>query len=372
MNFVRPYNQHVLDLIAIQCRSISWPEDKSLKEDLEHMTAEVKEVVDPQIVDIILEMVGKYRESLKLERYADRKAPWVLAYNAYQGTWATSQEDKRSAEEIRDAKLTPLVGQDRANYIWLVTNHRCWAEQNSEDYENAGGGRFTGSRWGYRDDSFKDKYWGDYYADFMGFSEVPTVAPNVTIKLLCYHRARLWTAQNCTSTRTLPDYGPQSRRGAFEIAEKRSKALLPHRLVDLIVEICVAWREATYWNRQNSSSPLQMVAELVDSITGNEETPEVLCKTNEDKAAEIRGRLRLMPGMTEVCDNGADNAQVIFELCFNCAWHEQNKVDYDTALTVDHTTGHSQGYQKDAADCLHKVALCSYRLKLGASLVSDS
>lgn len=350
----RSIDEHLVSLIDIQCRSISYSNDTSLKEDLVDITAELKQKIDPQVVDVVLEMNGRLRDGLILERYADRKNPLVFAANLYNKTWTIAKEEQEAAGKIRDEKLRPLLG-DRADEVFTVCFHKAWAEQNSEDYENAVSDRITGSRWGYKDDAIHDDSFARYYTKFMGFSTYPEISKNVAIKLLCFYRARYWTAQKVTGTHSWADYGPRSRQADFEIADLRSKAVCQDDdFVNAVCSMAEQCRAAAHWNRNDSRNALSRVTELLFFWTQQEEQdPEVVHAEAEKTRERIR---RCWP------KEGA-KADLLFELCEHCAWHEQNQVDYDHCL-IGKASGAADGYKEDADKMFHEIQLTSYRLGL--------
>lgn len=358
----RSVDDALLGLIDIQCRCMSFTGDKSLQNDLKHVTSEVKQLIPPDVVDVVLEMNGAMRQGVMNERLADRKAPWVVASNLYNGTWNLSQKEQEDAKTICDEKLSKPLGHDRANKILEVCIHKCWAEQNSEDYETATGGRVTGSRWGYKDDAIKDELYAQYLGKQMGFSTYPEISKDVCVKLLCYYRSRYWTAENVEETHSELDYGPKSRQAAFDIATKRTKAVFDNdELVDTITDLAVHWRAYAHWDRAKDGPLFQRAVATVISVggllSGSEET------VDEHKEAAMKGAQRCREELrTKWPAEIGDKADILYELCEYCAWHEQNKVDYDRS-SFD-VTGGSEGYREESRQNYRDMELTSYKLCL--------
>lgn len=191
----------------------------------------------------------------------------------------------------------------------------------------------------------------EYHSNFMGFSAPVLVSPNVTVKLLCYHKARLWTAEICTGTNSWPDYGPKSRKAAFDIAEKRAKEFLDSDLVDAIAAMCGYCREHAYWDRrQNNDGTLRSIFGWVQAVD-----PVTSAQASLERRDAAKAELQKLPQVADMVD-------ILLELCEHCAWCEQNKMNYDGASTVDKTTGHAQGYWDDYKKEFHEIELSSYRL----------
>lgn len=80
-------------------------------------------------------------------------------------------------------------------------------------------------------------------------------------------------------------------------------------------------------------------------------TAKIMKKKLKEETEQIREKIRgLLPA------DGRDKADILFELCQHCAWHEQNRVDYEGSLLTN------LGYEEDAKKEKHEMELTSYRL----------
>mmetsp|Transcript_41960 Transcript_41960/g.78470 ORF Transcript_41960/g.78470 Transcript_41960/m.78470 type:complete len:341 (-) Transcript_41960:92-1114(-) len=329
-------NQKLRLLIDTQCRSITYDDDVTLQKDVESVTAEVKQCISPEVVDIILEMNGLMRRSTKLERLCDRKNPIVVIHNLTNRNWNQKLQDWQDAKTIYEEKLKPLL-QENHEAVWKLCAQKVWAEQNWYDWNVAEGGRLTGHAWDYMDKSLKGLIWADYYTNNLGFSPASKISKNAAVKLAAYHKARLWTSETVQSTRFKPGYGPSARGAAFAIAEKRAKELLDENIIELILEMQVKLREFTHLNRRPAHySTYSDRGE--DAKAGAQKHKEELAK---------------MPGIKKADD--------IYQMCLWCSWHEQNSVDYDRC-TIDKLTGEANGYKRQAAEGKHKMDLFAYSM----------
>mmetsp|Transcript_59021 Transcript_59021/g.118052 ORF Transcript_59021/g.118052 Transcript_59021/m.118052 type:complete len:172 (+) Transcript_59021:104-619(+) len=167
---IRPMEKNVVvrRFIQVLCRFVGNEHDRTLEADLKHVEEEVRRCVDEEIVDAIKEIVEKLMMSVALERYADRKAPWVLVHRAL--TWPKSQAHqlKQEAVELKEQRLKPLVG-DRTHAIWKVCDFSAWGEQNTRDWDGAQGGTITGTAWGYLEMSKQNLEIVEKFWDKMGF-----------------------------------------------------------------------------------------------------------------------------------------------------------------------------------------------------------
>lgn len=329
-------NQKLRLLIDTQCRSITYEDDATLHKDVESVTSEVKQVIRPEVVDTILEMNALLRRSTKLERLCDRKNPIVVISNLTNKNWSQKIQDWQDAEQIYEEKLKPLLEENHAA-VWNLCTKKVWAEQNWYDWNVAEGGRLTGHAWDYMDRSLHGLIWADHFTNNLGFSPAPKISKNAAVKLVAYHKARLWTSEAVPSTRFKPGYGPSARGAAFEIAEQRAKELLDNKIVELVLDMQVKLRQMTHLNRR----------------------PEHYATTSnrgEDALAaakHVKEKLGKIPGIKKADD--------IYEMCFWCAWHEQNSVDYDRC-TIDKLTGEANGYKRQAAENKNKMDLYAYSM----------
>lgn len=334
-------NQKFRLLIDTQCRSITYSEDATLQRDVESVTAEVKQCINPAIVDIVMEMNGLMRRSTKLERLCDRKNPIVVISNLSSGNWSQKIQDWEEAKTIKEEKLKPmLVDSQEANHdaIWNLCRYKVWAEQNWYDWNVAEGGHLTGHSWDYMDKSLMGLIRADYWTDKLGFSPPTKISKNAAVKLVAFHRARYWTAQHIVQTRFKPGYGPACREASFVISEERAKELLDIDVIDKILEMQVHLRDYTNKNRR---------PEMFSTRSDRGDSSHEAGKLNREE-------LRKNPTIN-------DKADEIYEMCFWAAWHEQNSVDYDRC-TIDKLSGEANGYKRMAAENKHKMELHAYNM----------
>lgn len=334
-------NQKLRLLLDTLCRSITYETDDLLQKDVKSVLAEVKQVINPEVVDVVVEMASLMRRSTLLNRLCDRKNPITVIHNLTNQNWSQSTQAREEADVIYEEKLKPLlVDQQPGNgeAIYQVCSSMAWSEQNWYDWNVGQGGRLTGHAWGYMDDSLKGLYWADYWTNLLGFSAADKISKNTAVKLVAYHKARLWTAENVTDTRFKPGYGPAARGAALDIAMKRASEIVDESLLQKIVNMMELLRISVHLNRRP-----RLLSTTQDKGEAKEE--EAKAKRDELKTDPLIG----------------DKVQVdeIYEMCFHCAWHEQNTVDYDRC-TIDKLTGEATGYKRRSTYEKHEMDLHAY------------
>lgn len=131
-------------------------------------------------------------------------------------------------------------------------------------------------------------------------------------------------------------------------------------MLDTILELAEKWRAAAHWDRSDSRNALLKVKDTVFSLFQGQEDhdPEELKK----EAGEIREKIReRLPDDGECSEENPGKADLLFKLCQHCAWHEQNKVDYDDCV-LDKVSGAADGYKEASDKDYHEMELTAYRL----------
>mmetsp|Transcript_81400 Transcript_81400/g.263634 ORF Transcript_81400/g.263634 Transcript_81400/m.263634 type:complete len:173 (-) Transcript_81400:50-568(-) len=170
--FIRPVtkNDAVRRFITVLCRYFGNEWDPTLQKDVKYAEDAVRSCVDDAVVDVIKEICEKLMQSVSLNRYADRKAPWVFIYNL--ATFPKWHADNiwKETMQMRDEKLEPLLG-DRTLAVWKVCVFSAWGEQNTRDWDGAQGAALTGAVWGFHKSLLEDRAVVEKFAPHMGFDD---------------------------------------------------------------------------------------------------------------------------------------------------------------------------------------------------------
>eukprot|EP00928_Gymnodinium_smaydae_P031171 TRINITY_DN22969_c0_g1_i1.p1 TRINITY_DN22969_c0_g1~~TRINITY_DN22969_c0_g1_i1.p1 ORF type:complete len:242 (+),score=43.52 TRINITY_DN22969_c0_g1_i1:37-726(+) len=110
-----------------------------------------------QVVALIRRVADGHMAGVSLERYCDRKQPFVLAYNVVNSSWSKSSSLKEAARSLCMTELAAHIGERRASAVNSLCHHAAWLEQNIRDWDGAQAGSITGAARGYRRDMDKER-----------------------------------------------------------------------------------------------------------------------------------------------------------------------------------------------------------------------
>mmetsp|Transcript_81841 Transcript_81841/g.226788 ORF Transcript_81841/g.226788 Transcript_81841/m.226788 type:complete len:383 (+) Transcript_81841:66-1214(+) len=306
-----PRGERLRRMVHLQCWSLSQSAKPPNIQELWAAEATAEESVGAAVVDSIREITRHLTWSVQEERVSAAMEVHVRSNSAIH---------LDTSRALCEQFLWPLVGQERAQAIWSMCHRYAWHVQNSKQQYHA--------------DAQADRLWVDHYVRRMGFDEdAAPLLGNCAVVALCYHASRRWTSEHVADgTAAREELRP--REAAFEIALAEARGSVPAVAADAIAETLEQLRLGAHLERlADRKHPTQLVANLLQGT-----------KTQATAAFGAARKIldaRLVPLL------GGERAEEVWQTCHSCAWFEQNRYDYESAIG-GRITGARNGYLRSA------------------------
>lgn len=311
LDVAAPHCEAVRRMAYLHCWALCHSSKQSDIQELWASEALVEEFADFAVVEPIKEMARHMMWSVQ-EESATGPSQVHLRTSAA----ANAERTHVICEQL----LRPHLGSERTQAVWSMCHECAWEAHQAKQRR--------------KDDAAVHRLWAEHHARRMGFDEDLAPLPgNHAVVALCYHLCRHWTSSNATDGAVAKEE-LTLREADFQIALQKAKEVVAPEVVHAVVDMQRELRRGIFLNRlSDRKNPGQFVTNLLRNTAGQ-------AKGAEEAARGILDE-RLAPLI------GEERADEVWGMCHSCAWHVQNRYDYESAAG-GRLTGARVGYLQDA------------------------